>query len=317
MDTSYISICIPTYKRAGFLRRLLNSIAIQEFKDFEVIVTDDSPNQEIEDLCKEYSDRLPISYYRNLPALGTPENWNEGIRKANGRWIKIMHDDDWFCDKKSLGVFARATDTNPGASFIFSAYEKIRLDEFGNEIGREKVIINTFRYKALSKNPFLLFSLNSIGPPSVTMVRNDRPGFYDQRLKWLVDIDFYISRLSEQTAVFIAEPLINIGIGDDQVTNDFFHYRPVEIPESFYLLNKTGTGNLRHLLVYDAWWRLMRNLEIREKKDIEDAGYTGEVPATILSMISWQRKLPATLLKTGVFSKTMMFLHYLFHRNKI
>src|SRR5436853_6661036 len=95
-----ISICIPAFKRTDFLKKLLASIRMQDFLDFEVIVTDDSPGKDVEDLCSAYSD-VPIAYYKNLQRLGTPENWNEAIRKANGKWIKLMHDDDWFSNTNS------------------------------------------------------------------------------------------------------------------------------------------------------------------------------------------------------------------------
>jgi hypothetical protein len=101
------------------------------------------------------------------------------------------------------------------------------------------------------------------------------------------------------------------------VTRDLFRQRPVEIRESCLLLNKMGTAALRSLLVYDAWWRLLRNLGIIKKEDIEQAGYAGPVPEVIVSMIGWQHKLPMQLLKSGPISKSIMFLHYLLHRNKI
>ena len=91
-----ISICIPAYKRIEFLQRLFNSIAIQTYKDYEVIITDDSPDESVSTFIKNYGAIDNVLYFRNLITLGTPENWNESIRKASGTWIKLMHDDDWF-----------------------------------------------------------------------------------------------------------------------------------------------------------------------------------------------------------------------------
>ena len=48
-------------------------------------------------------------YYKNIKVLGTPENWNESIRKAKGAWIKLMHDDDWFANENSLQKFYEAS----------------------------------------------------------------------------------------------------------------------------------------------------------------------------------------------------------------
>ncbi|HTS45058.1 MAG TPA: hypothetical protein VMH01_11725, partial [Puia sp.] len=117
--------------------------------------------------------------------------------------------------------------------------------------------------------------------------------------------------------VYIGKILLNIGIGQQQVSFDCFRQRPVEIPENFYLLNKVSENNLRNILVYDGWWRLMRNLEIKEEKDIVDSGYSDKIPPVISSMIGWQKRIPRSILQTGVLSKFCMMLHYICNYSKI
>jgi hypothetical protein len=85
----------------------------------------------------------------------------------------------------------------------------------------------------------------------------------------------------------------------------------VEIPENLHVLDKYGIQSLKHILVYDAFWRFLRNLDIRSSGDIRNAGYHLPVPPVILSMIRFQSAIPPALLKTGVFSKPLMFLHYI------
>src|ERR1044072_4054338 len=94
----FISICIPAYKNVDFLKRLLDSIAIQTYSNYEIIICDDSPDESVAEFIKSRSVLKNIRYHRNVSSLGTPENWNECIRRANGEWIKIMHDDDWFAE---------------------------------------------------------------------------------------------------------------------------------------------------------------------------------------------------------------------------
>ena len=121
MSDILISICIPAYSRVAFLQRLLASIAVQTFKDFEVIITDDSPGSDVQEVCSRYADAFPLIYYKNEPALGTPENWNEGIRRASGKWIKLMHDDDWFATPGALQQFAHATQQHQRPSDLSGA----------------------------------------------------------------------------------------------------------------------------------------------------------------------------------------------------
>ncbi|MBI1344183.1 MAG: glycosyltransferase [Terrimonas sp.] len=307
-----ISICIPAYKNIVFLEQLLHSISIQEFRDFEVIVSDDSPDQDAEKLCDVYINSFRIIYHRNNPALGTPENWNEAIRRANGDWIKIMHDDDWLSSKDSLSLFARSVLENPNASFFFSAYINIRPEGL-----QQTVRINPFRKRKLFDNAVTLFSRNVIGPPSVTMVRNRKDLFYDKRMKWMVDVDYYIRYLAHSKPVYIDQPLINVGIHQEQVTNYTFRIQEVEIPENFLLLEKVGTKHLKDLLIYDAWWRIVRNLKITSMQTVRDNGYHGTVPPIIEKMINWQSGIPPFLLRMGIFSKLIMFVHYMTYRNTI
>jgi len=312
-ETPLISVCIPAYKNTEYLLRLLDSLAIQTFRDFEVVITDDSPGQEVKSLCDSNSHRLPIRYYRNAQPLGSPENWNEAIRRSNGKWIKIMHDDDWFVDAGSLDAYAGAIAGHPGAAFIFSAYRDVFLEK-----GRTRdMYLPPARYKAFLKNPTILFGKNIIGPPSVTLYKKEGEIFFDPKVKWVVDIDFYIRYLKGRQPAYIGKILVNVGLGSQQVTQDCFRLRPIEIPENFYLLYKTGVANLRNLYVYDAWWRLMRNLEIEKEEDISSSGYKGPIPAIILSMIAWQRRVSRRLLQFGPCSKLLMLSHYILHYNKL
>ncbi len=313
MTYPLISICIPAYKRAQYLQRLLDSIVNQEFGDFEVIVTDDSPDQEVAALCESYKERFSLRYHRNEKALGTPENWNAAIRMANGEWIKLMHDDDWFRGTDSLQKFKDATERHPQVDFFFSAYENHYLER--NE--QQVVKTSLSKLKQLEKEPATLFSSNVIGPPSVVMHRRDGVTLYDPRVKWVVDIEFYIRALKGRSFHYIDEPLVNVGIGSEQVTVDCFRQRQVEIPEAFYLFGKTSMKPLRNILVYDGWWRLLRNLEVRKNSDIIGSGYGGPIPPVIGSMVRWQRRIPLRLLKIGAISKPLMFLHYIYNKKRI
>lgn len=306
-----ISICIPAYKRVAFLQRLLDSVAQQTFTDFEVILTDDSPDAAVGELAKQYAQKFPLIYYKNPTALGTPENWNEAIRRASGKWIKLMHDDDWFSGPDSLQQFADAAKQHPNTDFFFSAYNNV-FEETGET---QAVHASAWRRKKLLSNPVTLFSKNIIGPPSVTMYINKNGIVYDKKTKWVVDIDFYIHYLQRHSFVYIDKALVNVGINQHQVTQESFRRPEVEIPENFYLLEKTGTKHFSNILVYDAWWRLMRNLNVRNQQQVSDAGYKGEVPMQVRCMINMQKKIPRSLLNKGIFSKMFMLASYLFNRS--
>jgi len=307
MNNPLVSICIPCYKNASYLKRLLDSIAIQTYKDFEVIITDDSPDGELQKVSNEYSAKFNIRYIKNRTNLDTPENWNEGIRKAAGDWIKLMHDDDWFASPHSLQSFINSTRIYPDNKFYFSAYKNIYEDQKVEK----KMFLNNFWKKKLFKDPNILIADNVIGPPSVIFHKNDGMVWYDTNMKYVVDIDFYIARLKNETPVYINEILINVGINNAQVTKYTFGIAVVHLKESLLLLQKTGAQSLNNIIVFDGWWRLMRNFNIRSEENLHDTGYIGSVPAIISNIIKFQKKIPQSILKTGSMSKLLMTVCFL------
>ena len=306
-DLPLISICIPAYKRLNYLQRLFISIEHQTFKNFEVIVTDDSPDENVENFVKSYSNVFNVSYYKNIKTLGTPENWNEGIRNAKGTWIKLMHDDDWFANENALQIFYEATLKNPECSFIFSGYNNIsETKDF-----KETILLKWAGRILLKWSSLNLFKKQYIGNPSCTLIKKDIDLFYDNRFQWVVDFEFYIRCLKKvKKYYYINKPLINVGINEEQVTNYTFRKPEVEIPENHLMIDKMGIRILRNIFVYDYYWRLYRNLEIKNENDIARF-YNKSIHPLLKQMIYCQKKIPSQILKIGVFSKLIMSGNYL------
>lgn len=287
----------------------MESISIQTFPDYEIVVTDDSPD----DSVGEYLNSgvfHNLRYFRNPSALGTPENWNEAIRKSNGTWIKIMHDDDWFSQPDSLEHFYNAS-RYQNAQFCFCAFTNVW--ENGKE---EEVRLSSYNEGLLRKNPINLFKFNFIGNPSCTLIRRDDNILYDNSFKWVVDFEYYIRYLRAHPDFhYIDQPLINVGMNEDQVTGYTFRKPNVEIPENLKMGENFGESIFKNIFVYDYYWRLLRNLGIRSQADIQKH-YDGVVQKQILAMLNFQRHIPARLLQAGLISKPLMFWNYLFRNAK-
>ncbi len=300
----FISICIPAYKRVAYLKKLLDSIAVQTFKDFEVVVSDDSNDNSVAILLDDYKALFRIVYRKNETALGTPANWNAAIGMASGEWIKLMHDDDWFAADHALQRFATAAEK--GNRLLFCSYHKYHLRTGHAQLQQPSAAA----LRRIKKDPRVLYAGNLIGPPSVTLVHRSVGVWYDERMKWLVDLDYYISVLQQVPFLFIGESLVNIGLGEEQVTVSAFRNPVIEIPEAGLLLQKQGIGMLRNIWVYDAWWRLMRNLHIGKVSALKEVGYEGEIPGVIARIVQVQSHIPVFFLKTGFLSKILMFFSY-------
>src|SRR3990167_9201517 len=102
MENPKMTIAIPTHSMADadyFFRRLLDSLWNQSFQDFEIVVTDNSEDDVIKDICEYYQGF--IRYFRN-PRKGMAQNTNDAIQHAKGEFIKILYMDDFLLHDKVL-----------------------------------------------------------------------------------------------------------------------------------------------------------------------------------------------------------------------
>lgn len=287
------------------MKRCLDSLVSQAFKDFEVILSDDSPDDSVLQIAETYKNVLSIQYFKNNPALGTPANWNFAMQKAQGKYIKLMHDDDWFASPNALKKYFEALESNPETDFCFAAFYNVDLKK---AVSRP-VFCSSLLRSLLRKDRYNLFKRNFIGPPSVVFQRNNRTDWYDAHFKWLVDFEGYIRFLDNNKGfIYLQECLVNIGLSGEQVTSAVQHDPAVVLPESLYFLEKHGEGILNNFFVYDYYWRTLRNFGVKTTTAIAAAGWKGEVPESILKMIAAQGKVPNALLQFGPTSKLLMLL---------
>lgn len=91
-----VSICIPTYKRPDLLKVAVDSCLAQTFQDFEIVISDDSPDTRTEEMVRDISAKQPIRYVRNTPGLGQAKNVNQLFSLAQGKFLTLLHDDDFL-----------------------------------------------------------------------------------------------------------------------------------------------------------------------------------------------------------------------------
>lgn len=207
-----ISVCIPTYDMHGrgrdFLQRSLDRLTQQTWKDFDVVISDYSTSSAIRDLCKNYEDTLDIQYFQNTDSTGgMSANTNNAIRHAKGKLIKILFQDDFLRDEKSLGVIANNFDL-----------EKDDWLATGCEHSRDGIAFFNPHYPEFNRRIHL--GKNTIGSPSVLTIKNDDPLLFDVHLKWLTDCDYYKRCFQAFGKPKIVDTVtVVIGVGDHQITN--------------------------------------------------------------------------------------------------
>jgi len=168
-----VSICIPVFEQYGkgdkMITKLLDSLKGLK-GNHEIIVSDNSDNDTIKTICKNY----PVKYYHN-PVKGISANTNYAISKASHDLIKIMYQDDLCLSDEMANEFSKALDGGGWA-----VCHSLRLDERGIK-GKEVKPVYT---------DDIIKGRNTIGMPSV--IGFNRVSFeFDTNLKTLLDCEFY------------------------------------------------------------------------------------------------------------------------------
>lgn len=83
-----VTIGIPVFNEACFIAETLDSILAQDYKNLEIIVTDNHSTDETESICKRYSlKHKHIHYHRFQKNLGPTENFKHVLNLANGEYF--------------------------------------------------------------------------------------------------------------------------------------------------------------------------------------------------------------------------------------
>jgi cellulose synthase/poly-beta-1,6-N-acetylglucosamine synthase-like glycosyltransferase len=88
-----VSICIPTYNRAGMVRDAIRSALAQTYRNIEVLIVDNASTDTTASVVSSFSD-LRLRYVRNERNLGLFGNFNRCIELAQGKYLHILHSDD-------------------------------------------------------------------------------------------------------------------------------------------------------------------------------------------------------------------------------
>jgi len=88
-----ISICIPTFNRAGYLEQTLQSIVNQTIKPFQVLIVDNASTDNTLQIAAKYK-KLGFAYIRNPKNLGMVGNYNRCLELAQGNYLSFLHSDD-------------------------------------------------------------------------------------------------------------------------------------------------------------------------------------------------------------------------------
>lgn len=102
-----ISLIIPVYNKAPFVKRCFDSLVAQTEQDFQCIVVDDGSTDGSADICQDYCKRYGWEYYK-IKHSGVAEARNFGMSKAKNEYLAFLDADDSFVPE-AIDVMTRIT----------------------------------------------------------------------------------------------------------------------------------------------------------------------------------------------------------------
>lgn len=116
-----VTIVLPTFERAKYLREAIDSALAQTYENFVLFIGDNSATDDTEAVVREYDDPR-IKYVRHAQNRGQQGNWLWLIENAETPYVASLHDDDvWQPDFLSETV--PMIDADPTVAMVFADYE--------------------------------------------------------------------------------------------------------------------------------------------------------------------------------------------------
>ncbi len=119
-----VSVIIPTYNRPALLRRALESVVNQSYKNLEIIIINDGGDESSRDITQSFKDDR-ITYLSHDNNKGGGAARNTGIKNAKGKYIAFLDDDDQWIPSKIETQLNKMAKTDPDVGFCFSAVTNV------------------------------------------------------------------------------------------------------------------------------------------------------------------------------------------------
>jgi glycosyltransferase involved in cell wall biosynthesis len=217
-----VSVCIPAFNAAAYLRPALESVLMQDYRDVEIIVVDNHSTDNTVALVEEFIARgdARIRLHRNDSNIGMVGNLNRCMELSRGAYIKFLMADD-LLRPGCLSRMASALDAHPAVTLV--ACGRAIVDENGLPTGTTRAFDADRLLTGAQAIVDCLYGSNFIGEPTAVMFRrkdlDGLGGGFRADLPQLLDMDLWFRLLEKGDLLYLAEPLCAVRRHAAQMTH--------------------------------------------------------------------------------------------------
>ncbi|NJE05554.1 glycosyltransferase [Thermococcus sp. M36] len=214
-----VSVVIPTYNRANLLKRAIESVLNQGFRDFELIVVDDASSDNTPEVVESIEDGR-IRYIRLKKNSGGPVARNTGIKKARGKFIALLDDDDeWLPNRLNVQV-KKFENLSREVGVIYGGFYYVSQQD-GRILGKRLPRYRGNVYGHLLRENF-------IGSPTLLIRRKcfKRAGLFDPKLTSSQDWDMWLRIAKYYKFEYVDEIIAKYYVHGKQISFNMKKYIP-------------------------------------------------------------------------------------------
>ena len=211
-----VSIMIPTYNRPQFFELALQSAQRQNYENLEIIVCDNSTDDQTEALIEKYLGDPRLCYHRNKTAKTKEENFAPFEHLAKGEYLQWLMDDDILLDGK-IEKMMQAFRKNPAAKLVTSRRAvidgegRLQPNPYAAGVPESEAEYSVFDGEIVGRETLLGWR-NFLGEPSAVLFRRaDLKHHYwraeSRGYKTISDVAMWLELLESGDCVFFQKPL--------------------------------------------------------------------------------------------------------------
>ncbi|MBI1813057.1 glycosyltransferase [Candidatus Peregrinibacteria bacterium] len=214
---SAVSILIPTYEpNPEHLRAALESIVVQTFRDWSVLIHDDASRADVRAIIEPFLTDSRFHFSRNPQRLGIGGNWNACLKEAKGEYVQFLFQDDLWEPQyleRSVDVLNRESTVGfVAANHVYSMegsgneklYDEVTAARHELTPGRQDRIAFLRSWMERGLRP------NIIGEPSFVMLRRslmEKVGFFNTSMRQGLDFEYWMRCLLQADWHYLSEHL--------------------------------------------------------------------------------------------------------------
>jgi glycosyltransferase involved in cell wall biosynthesis len=226
-----VSIIIPLYNKAPYVRRALDSIAAQSFSDFEAIVIDDGSTDDGAAIVADYPDaRCRLIRQANA---GPGAARNTGIAESQGKFIAFLDaDDEWLPNylDESMRLLEKS---GPEVASVTSGYIEYPNGASTESMWRKRGLTDGVHQLQPDSDPWRVVSMLAYMSPCSTVARREAirrwEGFYGrEKCLFGEDAFLWLKVLLNHSVAFNLAPLVRFHREAAGLSKNLNGARPIE-----------------------------------------------------------------------------------------